>query len=298
MKKVVPRTAIRCRLQVHSVYCHPVKIFAAVAATTLLAALIYGANFGWWLDGSVIDSDSFVESTVEALDEESSRTAVSQLIVDQMIDEFPLLIVLESNLVVLFSDLLSTDAFSGVVTIVAVDVHERIVTGNQDAIVVSLIEYRDIILGPLEVVAPRLAELVPDQWFNSIEILEPGVVPDLSDSGKWIGIVKVLAALGALALMAAMLWLAQRRSLAVVLIGVAFSIAGVATVMLVPGARWLTLKDIDRVPVQVVIGNTYDAFTHQLLWSAGVLFILGVTLIVLGAALWIGGADDPTEPAA
>jgi hypothetical protein len=275
-----------------------VKISAAVAATTLLAALIYGANFGWWLDGSVIDPDSFVESTVEALDEESSRTAVSQLIVDQMIDEFPLLIVLESNLVLLFSDLLSTDAFSGVVTIVAVDVHERIVTGNQEAIVVSLIEYRDLVLGPLEVVAPRLAELVPDQWFNSIEILEPGAVPDLSDSGKWIGIVKVLAALGALALMAAMLWLAQRRSLAVVLIGVAFSIAGVATVMLVPGARWLTLKDIDRVPVQVVIGNTYDAFTHQLLWSAGVLFILGVTLIVLGAALWIGGADDPTEPAA
>jgi len=271
-----------------------VKIFPAVVATTILAALIYGATFGWWLDRSVIDSDSFVELAEESLGEEISRIAVSKLIVDEMVSEFPLLIIVESNLVAIFSDLLSTDAFSKVAAIVAVDVHERIVTGDQSAIVISLVEYRDLVLSPFEAIAPSVGDLIPDEWFVSVEILEEGALPDLSAYAAWTGVVSFLAILGALALAAAMLWFSKRTSAAVVLIGIALSAAGTATAVLVPGARWLTLKDVNRVSAQVVIGNTFDAFTYQLLWSAGIMIVLGLALVALGLAM--RAADGATEP--
>ena len=271
------------------------KIFPAFVATALLAALIYGANFGWWLDRSVMDSDSFVESTEEALGEEISRIAVSALIVDEMIGEFPLLIIVESNLVAMFSDLLATDAFAEVAAVVAADVHERIVTGDQSAIAINLVAYRDLVLAPLEAIAQSVAELVPDEWFVSVEILEAGALPDLSAYVDWTAVVRVLAALGAIALAAGMLWYSRRTSVAVLLIGAAFASAGLATAVLVPGARWLTLNGIDRVSVRVVIGNTYDAFTDHLLWSAGIMLVLGLGLMALGAAMRTGG--EATEPA-
>lgn len=272
------------------------RVPAAAITTIVLAMLLFAGNFSLWLDSEVIDSDSFVESTVEALATESSRTAVSQLIVDQMVDEVPLLIILESNLTTMFSELLASSSLGEVITFVAVDVHGRIVTGNQDAVVISLTDYRDVVLGPLEAISPRLADLVPDEWFVSIEILGAGVLPDLSLYERWIGIAKVVAIGGALVLIVGMLWFVRRRGVAVVLIGAAFSLAGVASALLVPGARWLTLRDIDREAVQVVIGNTYVAFTGQLLWSVVVLFTIGVALVMLGVALWAD--EDATEPTA
>lgn len=263
-------------------------------ATTLLAALMFAANFGWWLDRSVIDSHSFVESTEEALSEEISRIAVSHLIVDEMIGEFPLLIIVESNLVAMFSDLLSTDVFSTVTAWFAVDVHERIVTGDQSAVTISLVEYRDLVLAPFAAIAPGVVDLVPDDWFVSVEILEEGSLPDLSIYADWAAVASVLAILAALALAAAMLWLSERTDMAVVLIGIALSAAGVATAMLVPGARWLTLKDLDRVSAQVVVGNTYDAFTDQLFWSAGIMIVFGLAMVALGFAMSAGkAATDP-----
>lgn len=91
-----------------------------------------------------------------------------------------------------------------------------------------------------------------------------------------------------------MLWLSERTDMAVVLIGIALSAAGVATAMLVPGARWLTLKDLDRVSAQVVVGNTYDAFTDQLFWSAGIMIVFGLAMVALGFAMSAGkAATDP-----
>lgn len=285
----LPLSLSNCRIR--PVYCHTVKSFAAIAATALLAALIFGANFGWWLDRSVIDSDSFVESAVSSLGEESSRVAIGHLIVDEMVDEVPLLIIVESNLVALFSDLLSTGAFGELIRFVAVDVHERVVTGDADAVAISLVDYRDLILGPVVAIAPVVEDLVPESWFVSVEILEAGALPDLSAYAAWIGIVKVLATVGALAIAAGMLWLSQRTGDAVVRIGIASCAAGAATFALVPGARWLTLVDIDRLPVRVVIGNTFDAFTGQLMWSASIMIVLGIVLIVLGATVRPDGSS-------
>ncbi|MFV1969794.1 MAG: hypothetical protein ACC683_02190 [Acidimicrobiia bacterium] len=264
----------------------------AILLAALLGVLIYVGNFAWWFDREVVHPEDFVDSAVVALGREDSREAMSRLIVVRFLDEYPFLIVVESNLVGMFSDLLTTPALGEVARFVAADVHEAIVTGNQDAIVIDLANYRDVIMAPLEAVAPRLADLVPDGWFFSIEVIEAGALPDLSLYAQWISTVLFMAIVGAVALTAFLLWFVKRRGVGVALVGVAFMLSGFASALLVPGGRWLTIRKVDRQSVEVLVTNTYNEFTRSLLLSAAVLVLIGLGLVAIGIAMWSAHEDD------
>ena len=260
----------------------------------MLGVLVYVANFAWWFEREIVDSENFVDSTVVALGREESRDAMGQLIVDRLVDEFPLLIVVESNLVGMFSDLLATPALSGVVTDVGADVHEAIVTGNQDAIEISLEDYRDVIVAPLEAISPQLAGLVPDGWFVSIEVLEAGALPDLSLYARWADLARFLSIIGAAALAASLLWFANRRSVGLMLVGAALIFAGAASAVLVPAGRVLTIGKVHTRSMETLVTITYNEFTESLLLSAVVLVLIGLALIAAGLA--VSSASAPTEP--
>lgn len=258
----------------------------SILLAILLAILIYLGNFAWWLDRQVMQTESFVDSSVEALGRESSRDAMGRLIVDRLVDEYPLLIILESNLVGLFSELLAAPALDEVLTFVAVEIHDRIVTGDDEAIVVDLLGYREAILGPVEAVAPRLAALVPDEWFTSVEVLEEAALPDVSRQARWVGPVKYLALFGAIALTVFILSSVKRRYRAVAMIGIAFVLAGFGTATIVPGGKSLTLGQISGPSVETIIGNTYDEFANYLKASALTFALIGIALVALGVARW------------
>lgn len=271
------------------------RSLTAVLLAVVLSALIYIANFSWWLDTRVLEPGEFTDAAVEALSHESSRDAMGTLIVDRLVGEFPLLIVLESNLASLFSELLASPALEEVLASVAFEIHDRIVTGSDDAIVVDLVEYREVILGPIEAVAPRLAELVPDQWFASVEVIEEGSLPDLSRQARWVGSVKFISIIGALVLAFVLLRFVKRRGMGVGLVGFAFLLAGFATAILVPGAKVLALAQAESRSVEVIISNTYDQFTGHLKVSALVFALIGVALAATGIALW--AALNPEDSA-
>lgn len=260
----------------------------AVFATGLLALSVHVGAFAFLIEREVFTSENFVASTVAALGEESSRDAMGKLIVDQLIDEYPLLIILESNLVPMFSDLLGTPALREVIALVGIDIHERIVTGNQDAVAIDLVSYRDTILLPLEAVAPRLADLVPESWFVSVEVLEAGTLPDLSRYVETVGLALFISLAVAVLLIAFLLRFVQRRGVAVALIGVAFMLAAIATSGLVPGGRWLTIAALKGEQNQTIVVNVYNEFTDPLFAGASMLAITGVALIAVGIAMRTG----------
>ncbi len=257
----------------------------AIVLALILAALIYLANFAWWMDSRILDEEAFVESAVDALAVESSRDAVGQLIVDRLVDEYPLLVVIESNLVGLFSDLLDSPTLTDVLEFVAVEVHERITSGNQEAIVIDLVAYRDVILGPVEAVAPGVVDLVPDDWFASIEILEANSLPDLSAYDRWVTPVILVSVLTAAALVLLIIAYGPRRGLGLALAGTGVLIAGLGTAILVPGARALALQQATDPSVEVLVSNVYSEFTGYLKVSTLVFVVLGVGFTVAGLAV-------------
>jgi len=272
-----------------------VKNLVAVLIAVLLSALIYLGNFSWWLDAQVIDPDAFGDETVAALNQESSRIAMGELIVDRLVDELPLLIVLKSNLASLFSELLASPALREVLAFVASEIHDRLVTGSDEAIVVDLGEYREAILGPIEAVAPRLVSLVPQDWFTTVVVLDEGSLPDLSRQARWAGTVKYLSIVGALALAVLLLRFVKRRGLGVALVGMAFLLAGFATAVLVPGAKAMALARAQNQSVETIISNTYDQFTGHLKVSALVFALVGAGLIAIGVARWADASTIDAE---
>lgn len=264
----------------------------SILLAALLGLLIYVGNFAWWFEREVVHPEHFVDSAVVALGQVDSRDAMGRLIVDRLVDGYPLLIVVEANLVGMFSDLLATPALSKVVTSVGVDVHKAIVTGSQDAIVINLKEYRDPILAPIEAIAPQLAELVTEEWFVSIEVLEIGALPDLSLYAHWTNTARFVAIVGAVALTVFLLWFVKRRDLGTTLIGMALMFAGFASALLVPGGRWLVIRDVHRPSIEVLVTSTYNEFTKSLLLSAAVLSLVGFAFIATGIALRSPVEDD------
>lgn len=266
----------------------PISILLAA----LLGLLIYLGNFAWWFEREVVHPESFVGSTAVALGTQDARDAMGQLIVDRLVSGYPLLIVVESNLVGMFSELLATPALGEVVTSVGVDVHKAIVTGDSDAIVINLEEYRDSILTPIEAISPQLAELVPQDWFVSIEVLEAGALPDLSLFAHWAGTARFVAIVGAVILTVLLLWFVERRDVGTALVGSALMFAGFASALLVPGGRWLAIRDVRRHSIEVLVTSTYNEFTKSLLLSAVVLSLVGLAFIASGTALWTAIEDD------
>lgn len=268
------------------------RTLAAAVIAVLLSALIYVGNFSWWLDAQVLGPDEFSESTVEALNMESSRDAIGSLIVVGLVDEFPLLIILESNLTSLFSDLLASPALAQVLSVVALEAHDRMVTGGESAVVVDLADHRELILRPIEAVVPRLSALVPDEWFTSVEVLEAGSFPDLSRQARWAGSVKFLSVVGAAVLAFILLRFVRPRGFGPALVGTAFLLAGFATAILVPGGRALALARSQNPSIDIIVANTYDQFTGHLKVSAFVFALIGVALIGVGIARWSAQPPD------
>ena len=260
----------------------------AILFAALLALLIYAGNVAWWLDSAIVPQESFTDATADALVLESSRDAMGMLIAERLINEFPLLIVLESNLARLFSDLLALPALGVVVNSVSTDIHDGLVTGSQDAIVVDLLAFRGDILEPIDAVAPRLAELVPDEWFDSVEVLEEGALPDVSFYARWAGRGKFVLAVLAAVLAGSLLWFVRPRAIGFTLVGAGFVLAGFATAVVVPGGKAVALSQIHSHSVEIILSDVYDQFTAHLKASALVLALIGIAFVALGVAMWAG----------
>lgn len=271
------------------------RSLVVVLLVAMLGVLVYVAIFAWWFEREIVDSETFVDSTVVALGQEESREAMSELIVDRLVDEFSLLIVVESNLVAMFVDLLATQALGGVVSIVGVDVHEAIVTGSQDAIEIDLEDYRDVIVAPLDAIAPQLADLVPDDWFVSVEVLEAGALPDLSLYARWAGSALFLTIVGAATLGVLLLWFVKPPGVGLALIGVALIGAGLAPAVLVPLGRLLTVGNVDTRSMEALVTIMYNELVGSLLMSAVALVLIGLAIGAIG--LVVRSASAPGEPA-
>lgn len=269
------------------------KALIGASVAVLLAVFIYLANVAWWIDSEIVQSDTFVASSVEALGQDSSRDAMARLIVDRLVDEYPLLIILDSSLVSLFSDLLDSPALEDILVLVSADIHDRMMTGNQEVIVVDLLEFRDVILGPVEAAAPRLAALIPDSWFTSIVVLEAGALPDLSAVAKLVGPVKIVSMVGIVILVAFILWYLRRRGAGLIAIGASCGIAALGTAILVPGGKAMTLMGVDQTALEVIVADTYDQFTNSLKLSSLVLVVIAVGISATGYVLWV--ADDDSD---
>lgn len=252
----------------------------------LLAVALYVANVAWWMDSEVLDTDAFVETAVVVLNQPTSRDTMAAIVVDRLVEEIPVLMLVDDALANVFSALLGTDSLQGVLVLVSEELHQRMVGGETGPIVVDLEPYRDVLLAPIEAISPELAALVPDSWFRSVEVLEGGVIPDLSAIAENARAFAVGAAIAAVVLIVAIIALARRWAARFGAVGGALLIGGGLAALAVPAGAETISSVYAGATREVLIVNLYEALTRPLTERSLVIVVIGLILIGVALASW------------
>lgn len=267
----------------------------AVIASIVLAMTVYVANFGYWIQDAALDTDSFVESATTAFNAEGSHEAIATIVAQRAVEQYPVLLLFQAGLVNLFTNLLGTGTFDVALELAAIDIHTRILAGDQNAIVVDLEQYRDTILGTIEGLSPELASRIPAGLFFTLELLEAGVLPDVSQEAETIVSIARLAFVAAIVL--ALLLALYLRSTTRILtaIGGALLMASIATAVLIPGARQLMIVAIDDDAYRRLAVNLYNELLVSLALRSWIIGTVGLVLLV--AALIVRTVRRPVTAA-
>jgi hypothetical protein len=262
-----------------------------ILAGGMLTIALYFANVAWWLETEVLDSESFVETTLVAMEDEATRDATAAIIVDRLSDEFPLLRLLDGALIALFSDLISRDVIEPLIVETSTDVHRRIIEGDQSELTIDLDPYRGLLLAPLESLSPQLAAAVPDDWFRSVEVLDEGTLPDLAIHTRRTRPAAIIATLVAMGLVAVILTTARRWFAAFTAIGMAFVLAGGFSALLVPGSRFTAAIFLNDGPSTVLLTGVFNAFTQPLMSRSLAILAVGGVFLVAALLGWLIDQD-------
>ena len=265
-----------------------------VLATAVLAMALYFANVAWWLETEILDADTFVATALVAMEDDTTRDAAAAIIVERMVDEFPLLRLLDSPLTQLFSELLGSDVIEPLIVATSTDVHRRIIEGDQSALIIDLDPYRELLLSPLESLSPELAARVPDDWFRTVDVFEEGTLPDLSGYASRTRTSAIVATLVAMVLVPIILVVSKRWFSAFTAVGVAFILAGGLSAILVPGARSTVAILIQDEPSTVLLTGVFNAFSQPLTSRSLAILAAGSLLLVVGLLGWLVDRDRRT----
>jgi len=257
-----------------------------LVVVALLAVALYVANFSWWLNAEVIDSEAFVASTVDVLNEPEAREATSSIMVGRLVEQLPILVVIEDGLVEIFADLLSTEELQGLLVVLGEELYARTVTGDESSLVLSLDSFREPLLAPLAVLAPELVDEVPETWFDSVSILDSGVIPNIEPLVARNGLVLFVASVSSVLLVIATVALSKRWWTAIALIGGALAFAGVASALLVPAAGSIVAGQFSDNSLDVLATSLYRGLTDTLIARSLLVLFAGLTLSGVAFIAW------------
>ncbi len=249
-------------------------------SVVILAVALLAANVAWWMDSEVLDNDAFVESAVVVLNQPTSRDAIATIVVDRLIEEVQVLVVVDDLLVSVFSRLLGTPQLQDVLVLVSQDLHQRMVSGETGPIIIDLEPYREVLLGPVEAISPELASRVPGSWFRAVEVLEEGVIPDLSAIGEKGRTAAIAAVAIAVSLIVLIVAAAERWWVRLGAIGTSFLVAGGLSAMALSAGAETVVAVNPGTPRAVLVANLYTELTTSATKRSLELVIIGAVLVV------------------
>lgn len=263
---------------------------AVAFVVALLAVSLYVANFSLWLRSEVIDSEAFVATTVEVLNEPEAREATATLMVVRLVERVPILLVVQAGLVEIFTELLATDELQELLAVLGQELHTRMVAGDPGALVLDLDPFREPLLAPFAELAPELVDEVPDTWFDAVAVLDDGVIPNVEPFISLTGLVAFVAGVSSLSLIVVTAVLSNRWWKAAALVGGAAIVAGAATALLVPVAGSFVSGRFSDVSLDVLATSLYEGLTDSLTARSLLLVLFG---LVLGGVALIAVANQP-----
>lgn len=262
-----------------------VRVALIGVSILLVAALVYAVSFVLWADRNLVDSQTFATGTVNALSEESSREVLATAAVNRLVTTLPALEPFSAPLRNAIAQGLANEQVQETLLTVGTKLHAILFDGLSEGLVVDFSVVRDRVVVVIEGIAPRLVPLIPDDLFDSIEIVAPGSVPELGPlvdqvrTAMWIAFAALLVVAGLV------IWRSPSTPVTLLMFGGALTLSGLVTAILVPGGRSMTIGAANDPNVEVLIVNLYDELIGGLKLQSLAILLVGVALLITGFAL-------------
>lgn len=258
-------------------------VLAGVVALVAMCAVV-GA-VGLWFDRAVFDPDGFSDAVGDVLERPDARDALAEIIVDSLVDEEPLVALFRGPAQRLFAGLLEHPVVAPLVDTAAAAIHEDLLSGRSDPVVLPLGVVEREVIEPLVGAVPALADVLPP--LGDVVVLEEGVIPSVRPlslvvSAAWP------AALVLLLVVAVGVWLVSGAARALAALGVGL-LVGAGVVTLLPIAfRFLVAGRAAEGPARLLLELGITQVTRPLSASALVLGGIGVVGVAAGALAGAG----------
>ncbi|MEA3503462.1 MAG: hypothetical protein U9R47_11845 [Actinomycetota bacterium] len=253
------------------------------AIAALISILTFTSGVAFWVDRSVASEEAFREHAAEVLVMDSSQEALAARLMDEAVEEVPLLALIRGAGERATIVLLDSGAFDSVFDRLIVEGHRHIVSQTDDPFTADLTDVRTVLVAPIAQIAPDLAERVPVDAFEAVVILDSDALPVVGRLAGWLSVVAVFAAAAAVFLGVALVMLASRRSIALIAVGLAVLIAGIGVYgWSTFGGSIATARITDEL-TYVLVTNGYGVFTRSLRTEGLVLVTAGAIVAASGA---------------
>jgi hypothetical protein len=272
-----------------------------IVATVLLALGGLGlvvASTGWWLERSFLDTARFTKTADELLDQDEIQSELTNVLVRQLSRRAGTdLQVAQPFLASIVARVVESDVFRSVFDGALSRAHRVLVDRGTETIILDLTSAYDQIKGPLEQVAPNLAEELPSRRQLEVVLLHRSQLTTAWDVIDEVKRAVVLVTVGALLFLAAGVATAVERWRA--LARGAWIVAGAGGVLVAAllAARVVLRSRIDDGVLADAVVAAFRVITTPLVVQTIVVVVLAV--LVAAAARFTARAGLPAwRPAA
>jgi hypothetical protein len=265
-------------------------VVTMIAISALISISTFVSAAAFWMDRSVVREAAFLESATEVLEMDSSQQALAQRLMNEAVGAVPLLAFVRGAGERATVALLDAGAFDEAIDSLVIAGHRHVMAQEEGPFTADLTEVRAVIVEPIAQIAPDLADQIPVDAFEAVVIADSEAVPAVGRAASWVPAVSVFSAAGAVFLAVTFVMLAQRRSIALALVGAAVLIAGIGVVVWSAAGGTFAAARIDDSISRVLVENGYAVFSRSLRIEGLWLVLGGIALACAGLVGFLVGA--------
>ena len=244
-----------------------------------------------WLHTTFYSSDNLANTASEVLREESSRIAISNIVVDKIFEDRPVIGALAApRLAPVISGLLNTDISANMVNKAVEELRLTIVSSRAvEPVTLNLVPIKSTIASVQSVADRSEADTIinPEEIPDQVTILNFDEIPNYSEQGLvvlWLGPLSF-----AFMTVGIGVWIYRGRNFAlyrrIQIIGVLGLIASIIALLVGPLTGPIVVRNVQDINGQTILNNLYDALLSPFNQQAYVVALVSVLAIILSFAL-------------
>jgi len=261
-------------------------------------SLLMICALGAWLQFQILNEDRFAQSISDAATTESSRNAIANAAVDQILRNQPVALQVVGNPIQkVIAGVIGSDLFSQAINLLSHTVWRELLVRGGAGVTLDVARAKPLLAGIFALLDSTNARTIdPSTIPDKVTIIPSGQLPDLRWLRSVASLVTLSAGIASALILAFTFWKAGEREDRLRLIsvaGVVLVLDAIGIFLLVIIFRSITLSQASTENGRVVLEQFFREFLRPLYLGLVALALSG--FVLFAARRWMAGVALPTE---